>query len=161
MATVVDYAGGVPPAAAVKAAGHVGAVRYLSPPRPGSGLAGKPIHRAEVADYDEHGLQLGFVWQYGKEPSDVMRGAVGGELDARSADEALKALGRAGWPVFFAVDFDISLAQWNSTAVHYFRAAVAVLGRDRVGIYGHSRVVAWAQEDGVVADLGGGRCLAG
>lgn len=159
MATIVDYAGGVPPAAAVKADGHVGAVRYLSPPRPGSGLAGKPIQRAEVADYDEHGLQLAFVWQYGKEPSDVMRGARGGELDARASDEALKALGRAGWPVYFAVDFDISLDEWNSTAVHYFRAAVAVLGRDRVGIYGHSRVVAWAQQDGVVADLGGGKCL--
>ena len=61
MATVIDYAGGVPAAAAVKAAGHVGAVRYLSPPRPGSGLAGKPISRREVEDYEKHGLDLAFV----------------------------------------------------------------------------------------------------
>lgn len=159
MATVIDYAGGVPAASAVKAAGHVGAVRYLSPPRPGSGLAGKPISRQEVEDYDAHGLDLAFVWQYGKEDPDVMRGARGGELDAKAADEALRSLGRPGAPVFFAVDFDISLVEWNSTAVDYFRAAVRVLGRDRVGIYGHSRVVHWAMEDGVVADLGGGRVL--
>ena len=159
MATVIDYAGGVPAAAAVKAAGHVGAVRYLSPPRPGSGLAGKPISRREVEDYEKHGLDLAFVWQYGKDSPDVMRGARGGELDAKAADETLRSLGRPGAPVFFAVDFDISLPEWNSTAVDYFRAAVRVLGRERVGIYGHSRVVAWAQQDGVVADLGGGRVL--
>ncbi|WP_258553399.1 DUF1906 domain-containing protein [Corynebacterium minutissimum] len=43
--------------------------------------------------------------------------------------------------------------------MEYFRAAVDVLGRSRVGIYGHSRVIAWAAEDGVVADLGGGKVL--
>lgn len=162
MATVVDFAAGVPSAAQIKAAGHVGAVRYISPPRPGteSWMVGKPAAATELRALRDAGLGVAAVWQFGKERQpDVMRGAVGGELDARAADAYLTQVGMAGWPVFFAVDFDITLAQWNSTAAHYFRAAVKVLGRDRVGLYGHSRVCDWAREDGLVADLGGGKHL--
>lgn len=157
MATVIDYAAGVPSAAAIKGAGHQGAVRYISPPRPGteSWMKGKPMGQAEVQDLKQQGLDVAVVWQFGKEKHpDVMRGAVGGELDAKAAQAHLQHLGMHDWPVFFAVDFNITLAQWNEVAVHYFQAACKVLGRDRVGIYGHSRVCDWAREDGVIADLG-------
>ncbi|WP_084210257.1 DUF1906 domain-containing protein [Corynebacterium sphenisci] len=160
--TVLDYAGGVPTAAAIRDAGHAGAVRYLSPPRPGAGwMRGKPIHRAEVDAFEGIGLDLAFVWQYGKTRNpDVMRGGQGGRADALAAQQQLRKIGRPGAPVFFAVDFDITLDEWNSRACDYFLAAARVLGRDRVGIYGHSRVIAWAVEDGVIADAGGGRHLA-
>lgn len=159
--TVIDYSAGVPAAAAVKAAGHAGAVRYVSPPRRGAAwMRGKPIHRAEVDDFENAGLDLAFVWQHGKtRDPDVMRGAAGGRADALAAQQQLRKIGRDGWPVFFAVDFNITLAQWNATAAHYFRAACDVLGRNRVGIYGHSRVCDWAREDAVIADLGGGKHL--
>lgn len=159
MTTVIDFSAAFPRAADIKAAGHIGVVAYISPPRE-SWMRAKPITR-EVADsYRAAGLQIACVWQYGGASNpDAMRGAAGGRADALAADAALKAAGLAGHPVYFACDFDITLNQWNQTAVHYFRAACDVLGRQRVGIYGHSRVVAWAQEDGVVADLGGGRCL--
>ena len=159
MMKVIDFSAGVPAGRSVKAAGYVGAVRYISPPRE-PWMKGKMISRAEVADYEAAGLELAFVWQHGGAADpDSMRGYAGGMADARAAQKALEDLGRSGWPVFFAVDFDISLNQWNSTAVDYFRAAGEVLGVDRVGIYGHSRVIAWAAEDGVVADLGGGKVL--
>lgn len=164
MATVVDYAGGVPSAASIKAAGHVGAVRYISPARPGAAwMKGKPMLRGEVEDFRAHGLDIACIWQFGKDrdSSDVMRGAVGGELDALSADQHLKSIGLDGWPVYFAVDFPIGLTDWNDTAVHYFRAAAKVLGKGRVGIYGHSRVCHWAgPEDGVIAEVSPGRYLA-
>ena len=53
----------------------------------------------------------------------------------------------------------IMLEQWNVTAVEYFRACCEILGRERVGIYGHSRVISWAVEDGVIANLGGEKHL--
>jgi hypothetical protein len=160
LATVIDYAGGVPAARLVKQAGHIGAVRYLSDDRTRGSLPAKPIKKVESDDYRANDLELAFVWQYGKDhDSDVMRGRAGGLADAREADNRLKALGRDNYPVFFAVDFDITLEQWNQTAVHYFRACCEVLGRERVGIYGHSRVIDWAVEDGVVADLGDGKHL--
>lgn len=44
LGTVINYAAGVPSAASVKAVGHVGAVRYVSQPRPGteSWMTGSP-----------------------------------------------------------------------------------------------------------------------
>lgn len=159
MATVIDFSAAFPKAADIKAAGHAGVVAYVSPARE-SWMKAKPITKAVVDAYRSAGLKIATVWQYGGAGNpDAMRGAAGGRADALAADVALTNAGLAGHPVFFAVDFDITIAQWNTTVVHYFRAACNVLGRQRVGIYGHSRAVAWAQEDGVVADLGGGRCL--
>lgn len=158
---VIDFSGVPPSAQAVRAAGYAGAVRYISDDRTGGSMPGKPLKAEEVADYKDHGLDLAIVWQYGKDrDADVRRGAAGGAADAKTANERLGALGMDGWPVFFAVDFDITLEQWNTFGVAYFRAACDILGRARVGIYGHSRVIAWAVEDGVIGDAGGGRHLA-
>lgn len=164
MPTVVDYAGRPPGAAAIKAAGHIGAVRYVSGDRTGGSLPGKPVTLYEVEDLKSHGLEVAFVWQYGKDsdsaPPDVMRGRQGGLDDARAAQKKLRELGLPDHPVFFAVDFDITLGQWNAAAVHYFRAAGEVLGTDRVGIYGHSRVCHWAGPEDKVIGRSGPKWLA-
>ena len=161
MATIIDYAAGPPPAASIKAAGHVGVIRYISPAR-AAWMTGKPMKKTEVDDLKRHGLKIATVWQYGAgnaRESDVMRGHAGGVADAKKADAHLKSVGLPGHPVFFAVDFDASLAQWNNTIVNYFKGAASVLGRQRVGIYGHSRAVHWAMEDNVVATVAPGRVL--
>ena len=163
--TVIDTAEGFPTPSAIRAAGHSGHVVYISPDRTGGGLPGKPVTRAHVDGLRAAGLDIGVCWQFGKDsasaPPDVLRGAAGGRADARAADKKLRELGLDGWPVFFAVDFDIDINQWNTTAVHYFRAAAEVLGRDRVGIYGHSKVCHWAgPEDKVIAEVAPGRFLA-
>lgn len=159
VATVLDFSAAFPSGASIKAAGHDGVVAYISPPRE-EWMGAKPLTRAVVEDYRAHDLGVAAVWQFGSGNNpDVRRGARGGELDARNADAWLEQIGLAGHPVFFAVDFDVTLAEWNSTVVKYFRAACDVLGRDRVGIYGHSRVVHWAMEDGVVATVAPGRVL--
>ena len=165
LATVIDTAGGFPAPYQIKAAGHSGHIVYISPDRTGGGLPGKPVTKGHVDGLRAAGLDVACVWQYGKDssaaPPDVMRGAAGGEADAKAADAKLRSLGLDGWPVFFAVDFDINIDQWNDTAVHYFRAAAKVLGRDRVGIYGHSKVCHWAgPEDQVIAEVAPGRFLA-
>lgn len=159
MATVIDFSAAFPSASAIKAAGHDGVVCYISPPRE-SWMKAKPLTKAKVTEYKAAGLKIAVVWQYGGvDNPDAMRGAAGGTADAHAAQKQLAAIGLAGHPVYFAVDFDITLSQWNSTAVRYFKAAGAVLGKQRVGIYGHSRVVHWAMEDDVVATVAPGRVL--
>ena len=161
MSTVIDFSASFPSGAAIKRAGYDGVVAYISPARE-PWMQAKPLTKAVVDEYRSAGLKIAVVWQYGAgtaASSDVMRGAAGGRADAEAAQKQLNAIGLSGHPVFFAVDFDISLAQWNSTAVEYFRAAGEVLGRHRVGIYGHSRVVHWAMEDDVVAQVVPGRVL--
>lgn len=159
MATVLDYSAKPIPARLIRDAGHLGAVRYISPPRE-KWMQGKPATADETADFKTHALDTAFVWQYGGVSNpDCMRGHEGGKADAEAADKQLKAIKRTGYPVFFAVDFDITLDQWNNTAVHYFKAACEVLGRERVGIYGHSRVCDWAREDGVIGTAGDGKYL--
>lgn len=163
MATIVDYSAGVPGAVAIKSAGHVGAIRYLSPPR-ASWMKGKPIHRPEAEDFGKHKLDLAFVWQYGKDssssPPDVMRGFEGGVADARAAQKQLNEIRCPDHPVFFAVDFDISEQQWNQTAVNYFKGAGSILGVNRIGIYGHADVCSWAMGAGVIAQVSPTRYLA-
>lgn len=160
MATVIDFSAGVPSTSAVSRAGHIGAVRYISPPRE-SWQAGKPTKPAEKRAYDQAGLKMAYVWQYGKEKdADVLRGRAGGIADAKAAQAQLEKLGTPNAPVFFAVDFDITIQQWNTVGVEYFRGVNSVLGKQRTGIYGHSRVCHWAgPEDGVVAQVELGRYL--
>lgn len=159
MATVIDYSAGVPAPDAVKKAGHIGEVRYISPGRE-AWMKGKPVTKEQVEAAKAAGLKTAFVWQFGGANNpDAMRGAAGGKADAEAAKKKLEEIGCAGWPVFFAVDFDITLDQWNKVAVHYFRAAGEVLGTGWVGIYGHSRVCDWAREDGVIGKVADGRYL--
>lgn len=161
MQTVLDYAGGVPSAASIKSAGHVGAVRYIAPDRTNGGLPGKPVRRSEIDDFDSQGLKMAFVWQYGKEvDADVKRGYAGGVADAKAAQAYLNEIDCPDHPVFFAVDYNMEISEWNSYGVEYFKGAGSVLGKQRVGIYGHSRVCHWAgPEDNVVATVEPGRWL--
>lgn len=153
MDTIIDYSAGSLTPAQVRSAGHIGAIRYISPARE-PWMTGKGVSRQQADAYRAAKMPWAVVWQYGagnSVSSDVMRGRAGGLADAKAAKKALQDSGSDYLPVFFAVDFDCTLKQWNSTVVHYFRAACEALGKQRVGIYGHSRVCAWAMEDDVVA----------
>lgn len=148
MATVLDFSAGVPSPASVRAAGHIGAVRYVAPGR-AAWMAGKPVTRQQADDYRSNGLAVvsNFEWDKG----DARRGFAGGVADAMQANEIhANAGGPSSAPIFFSVDWDINLAEWNSFGVDYFRGVHSVIGKQRTGIYGHSRVCAWAIEDDVI-----------
>ena len=62
--TVVDYAAGVPSGRSVRAAGHLGAVRYVSQRRPGADwMLGKPVSLKETRDFAANGLWTASVYQ--------------------------------------------------------------------------------------------------
>ncbi|MGW4633815.1 glycoside hydrolase domain-containing protein [Nocardia sp. NPDC004415] len=160
MSTAVDFAARLIDPAAIAAAGHSAVLAYVSPSRPGANFGAKPITADYARALAAAGLDVVSIWQYGKPgdatPSDWTTGFDGGRRMAEQARATHLSLGApAHAPIFFAVDEDISLSQWNTTAVEFFRGVNAVLGTANTGIYGHSRVCAWAIEDGVVGGRGG------
>lgn len=149
MIRLVDYAAGRPGAAAIKAAGFQGAVRYLvaSPDR---GLPNKVLTADEVADFKANGLTLVSNWQRGKHATaDWRRGFEGGVADAREALTTHFALGGTGYtPIYFSVDEDVNLDTWNSLVLPYLNGCASILGKEWVGVYGGQRSMWWAEEDG-------------
>lgn len=151
---VLDFSAAFPPAREVKKAGYSGICAYISPGRE-SWMKGKNIGKAQHDAYVAAGLKIGFVWQHGGAAApDVMRGRAGGIADAKAAKKKLTELGRPHARVFFAVDFDISLSQWNHQGIEYFDGVATVLSKEQIGIYGNSRVIAWAVEDDKIARRG-------
>lgn len=67
LGTLLDYAAGVIPASQIRAAGAVGAIRYVSDRRPGGAwMLGKPIQLSEARDLSGNGLKIVSCYQYGK-----------------------------------------------------------------------------------------------
>ncbi|WP_313546385.1 glycoside hydrolase domain-containing protein [Corynebacterium sp.] len=156
---VADFSSRLISARALQSAGYGGVMLYAAPGRE-SWMQAKQPPKHYIASLDKAGIKVGFVWQFGGAYApDALRGYGGGVADAKAAQRYLQSVGKGDLPVIFAVDFNISLHQWNSTAVEYFMGAMSVLGRRRMGIYGHSRVVHWAREDNVVAEVAPGRVL--
>ncbi|MFC6010281.1 glycoside hydrolase domain-containing protein [Nocardia lasii] len=159
MSTAVDFAARLIDPRAIAAAGHSAVLAYISPSRPGANFGAKPITADYARALTAAGLDVVSIWQYGKPgdptPSDWTTGFDGGRrMGEQALATHLSVGGPRHAPIFFAVDEDITLAQWNSTAVDFFRGVNAVLGVDATGIYGHSRVCAWAIEDAVVGARG-------
>ena len=105
--TVIDYSAGVPSARAVKAAGHLGAVRYVSERRPGAAwMLGKPVTLAETRDFKAHGLATASVYQFGRaETADWLAGAAGAAVHAPEAIRIHRAAGGpTGRPIYVAID---------------------------------------------------------
>src|SRR6201996_5928916 len=67
LGVLLDYAAGVIPASEIRAAGAVGAIRYVSDRRPGgSWMLGKPIQITEARDLSSNGLKIVSCYPYGK-----------------------------------------------------------------------------------------------
>lgn len=143
---LADYSAAPIAASALKAAGFGGAVRYISPAR-ANWMKGKPMSKAEVADFKRHGLEIVMVWQHLKE--DWRRGRAGGVADAKAAVAKAAELGAPHDSVIYmAIDSNPNLWEWNNIAVEYVRGAQSVLG-SRLGLYCNTKCKAWGVEDGI------------
>ncbi|WP_256478236.1 DUF1906 domain-containing protein [Corynebacterium stercoris] len=154
MGTVIDYAAGVPSARAVKARGHLGAVRYVSERRPGATwMLGKPVTLAETRDFKAYGLATASVYQFGRaETADWLGGAASA---ARHAPEAIRihraAGGPTGRPIYVAIDDNPTRAQYDAQIRPYLRAfqSALMLAGYQTGVYGNYNVIQWCIEDGI------------
>ena len=155
LGTVIDYAAGVPSAASIKAAGHLGAVRYVSQRRPGTEnwMLGKPVTLTETRSLAAEGLQTASVYQFGRaETADWLQGAAGAAVHAPQAIALhVAAGGPTDRPIYVAIDDNPTRTQYVNHIRPYlqaFQAALTLAGY-HTGVYGNYNVIDWAIADGI------------
>lgn len=149
---LLDYAAGVIPANEIRAAGAVGAVRYVSDRRPGGAwMLGKPIQLAEARDLYRNGLKIVSCYQYGKQnTADWLGGQNAGVAHARRGLELHTAAGGpASAPIYASIDDNPTHEQYTAQVAPYLRGWESVLGHHRVGVYANSKTIDWALHDGL------------
>jgi Domain of unknown function (DUF1906) len=140
----VDYSSSRPGGAALAAAGKRFCVRYV----PYGGYS-KGLDRAELADLRAHGIAVALVWE--QVTSRALQGSAAGAADALTSQAAVVSLGfPAGTPIYFAVDFDATLAQ-QPAINQYLNGAASVIGKARVGVYGSYNVLCRCRSNGTAA----------
>jgi len=152
LGVLLDYAAGVIPANEIRAAGALGAIRYVSDRRPGgSWMLGKPIQITEARDLNQSGLKIVSCYQYGKQSSaDWLGGQSAGVTHAQRGWQLHSAAGGpAGAPIYASIDDDPSYEQYKAQVAPYLRGWESVLGHQRVGVYGNSKTIDWALHDGL------------
>lgn len=152
LGVLLDYAGGVLPAADIRAAGAAGAIRYVSDRRPGAAwMLGKPIQLAEARDLHSNGLAIVSCYQYGKQSTaDWLGGeSAGVEHAQRGWQLHTAAGGPGGAPIYASIDDDPSVEQYRQQVAPYLHGWESVLGHQRVGVYANSKVIDWALQDGL------------
>ena len=126
----LDYSWTVPAAAAIKAAGYSGVLRYISPD------TSKNLKAPERDALLAAGLGIGLVWE--STSGRAGQGFAAGAADGIEATRQAKALGYpTACPIFFAVD---SGALSASAVAPYFAGARSSSGYP-VGVYGSGAVV--------------------
>jgi hypothetical protein len=152
LGVLLDYAAGVIPANEIRAAGALGAIRYVSDRRPGgSWMLGKPMQITEARDLNQSGLKIVSCYQYGKQSSaDWLGGQSAGVTHAQRGWQLHSAAGGpAGAPIYASIDDDPSYEQYKAQVAPYLRGWESVLGHQRVGVYGNSKTIDWALHDGL------------
>ncbi len=143
----IDYAGGRPSGADIKAAGYGFACRYLSDGGPG--LPGKQLLASEVADLTANGIGIVFNWE--TTGTTAKGGFNAGVADAQAAlRSVIAAVGSdPGKPIYFSLDWDATPD--DQTAINaYFQGVASVIGLERTGIYGGYWPVSRALDAGLV-----------
>lgn len=149
---MLDYAAGVLSAADLKAAGAAGAIRYVSDRRPGADwMVGKPIQLPEARDLYQAGLKIVSNYQFGKQQTaDWLGGQSAGVTHGKRGVELHTAAGGpASAPIYASIDDDPTLDQYKQQVAPYLRGWESVIGHQRVGVYGNSKVIEWALQDGL------------
>ncbi|WP_280186040.1 MULTISPECIES: glycoside hydrolase domain-containing protein [Nocardia] len=148
---LLDFSAALIEPEAIKDAGYAGVIGYFSESRPGTNFGAKPLRRDYCDRLRAAGLEIVSNYQYGKgDTSDWYGGYDGG---ARHAEIALRlhreAGGPDGRPIYAPVDANPTLEQWNAFIAPFLRGWASVVGLEWTGMYGNSRCIEWALEDGV------------
>ena len=149
-----DYAAGVLSAADLRAAGALGAIRYVSDRRPGGAwMLGKPILLPEARDLYQGGMKIVSCYQFGKaDTADWLAGEAAGVQHAQRGWQLhIAAGGPVGAPIYASIDDDPTREQYQRQVAPYLRGWERVLGHQRVGVYANSKTIEWALQDGLGA----------
>jgi hypothetical protein len=144
MSQVLDYSAGFPGAAAIHAAGYIGAVRYIGFPE-----RRKCTTAGELADFTAH--RIGMALVYENTVTTWRGGTAAGMLSAATARGHADAIGfPAARPIYFAVDQDVVASGEFGVMLDYLRGCGKYLGGSgRVGVYGEADVIDRARDAGV------------
>lgn len=154
LGTLIDYSGGIPAAAAIKEAGHLGVIRYVSDRRPGAEwMLGKPLRADEVSELRAAGLEIVSCYQYGKGPTADWRGglAAGREHAERGLELHLEAGGPEGRPIYAAIDDNPSPVEFATMIAPYLLGWQAVVGKENTGVYANAPTIELARIAGVAS----------
>ena len=152
--TIIDFSSGIPSPAAIKRAGHIGAIRYVSNKRPGAAwMTGKPVTLQETAANAAAGLPTASVYQFGRaETADWKQGAAGAAIHAPQAISLHKAAGGPTHrPIYIAIDDNPTREHYTQFIRPYLQAfskALSVAGY-QTGVYGNYNTIEWASRDGI------------
>lgn len=152
--TIIDFSSGIPSPAAIKRAGHIGAIRYVSNKRPGAAwMTGKPVTLQEAAANAAAGLPTASVYQFGRaETADWKQGAAGAAIHAPQAISLHKAAGGPTHrPIYIAIDDNPTREHYTQFIRPYLQAfskALSVAGY-QTGVYGNYNTIEWASQDGI------------
>ncbi|MGK8501264.1 DUF1906 domain-containing protein [Nocardia asiatica] len=154
LGTLIDYSGGVPAATAIRDAGHLGVIRYVSDRRPGAEwMAGKPLRSAEVEDLKAAGLQIVSCYQFGKGPTADWRGGL--EAGKRHAERGLALHRAAGGPdnvpIYASIDDNPSPVDFATMIAPYLLGWQSVLGKENTGVYANTPTIELAQTAGLAS----------
>ncbi|MET8878850.1 DUF1906 domain-containing protein, partial [Nocardia sp. NPDC004604] len=153
LGTLVDYAGGIPAASAIRDDGHLGVIRYVSDRRPGAEwMAGKPLRANEVDQLHAAGLTIVSNYQFGKGSTADWRGGMeaGKKHAARGLELHLAAGGPENRPIYASIDDNPTAVDFATMIAPYILGWESVIGKQNVGIYANSPTIELAR----VADLG-------
>lgn len=141
---LIDYAGGIPSADAIRAAGYLGVIRYVSDRRPGAEwMVAKPLQAAEVASLRAAGLRIVSCYQYGKGPTADWRGGTeAGKKHAQRGVELHRAAGGPdGKPIYASIDDNPQTDAEFDLIAGYLTGWQSVLGKGNVGVYANTPTI--------------------
>ncbi|MFD4291887.1 DUF1906 domain-containing protein [Rhodococcus sp. NPDC058505] len=152
--TLIDYSGGVPDAAAISAAGHAGAIRYVSDRRPeAQWMLGKPMRADEASALTAAGLEVVSCYQFGKGATSDWRGGL--DAGTRHAERGLElhraAGGPEGRPIYASIDDNPTAQEITTQIIPYLRGWEAVVGQENTGVYANSGTIDRLLDAGVGA----------
>lgn len=152
--TIIDFSSGIPSPDAIKRAGHIGTIRYVSNKRPGAAwMTGKPVTLQETAANAAAGLPTASVYQFGRaETADWKQGAAGAAIHAPQAISLHKAAGGPTHrPIYIAIDDNPTREHYTQFIRPYLQAfskALSIAGY-QTGVYGNYNTIEWASRDGI------------
>lgn len=142
---LIDYSSARPSPAGLVRAGIRGVGRYVG----ALGSISKQLGATEAAALRAAGLDIFLLVE--EAADSAMGGTAVGARHARSAVDMAHGLGAPPTTaLYFAVDFDVTAAQWPTVA-SYLNGAASGAGAARVGIYGGRNAVLWARRDRVAS----------